>query len=476
MDNLSFWHKTRVQELIFLHLNFSDVIALTQVSSKINKTIAKSKNCLKKVNLSLTKRSHSEINEFLSVIQANPKRYYQNVKVNAYGDHYTTESYMTILKTLERCILQLDVEDASYRWDEINTRNFHDQWLILTDLQQLTLKNVNEFTAEIFFISCTYLKSLTLERIHMSKYLTYCLEKNEKLEKLIIIDALHISQHIFNTKYDFKFKLYHFKFDYSTLQLAANIYHFKNTFMDSFTEDLLLQQIENLKSAEISGMTFDGLFLVFDKLNKNNFIIAKMQMNETPVDFEVIINNLKFKALKREKIQNLLCNPLVNFFDNQYENLQEIELSCECESYIIKEYLNMFFNKFNSLRKIYFKGNFNSEVISVNDKIWRIETSLTSIFELCKVLLISPKLKELRVFELSMELLNILRDTNRELSVIEYHYISQECMSCDKTFIQTTYLDPVLRICSDLHWLLFQHLDEHEIFSLSTPWTAFYFK
>lgn len=456
-------------ELIFQHLSFNDILNLCQVSKSLNEIISNSPKCMRKVTLNLIKDDNNQVVEFLHCFRQN-KRKYQNVKVDCHNSHYITEKYMLVLKTIERSIVNLEVQNASFRWDEINTRNFHDQWLILTDLKKLKVCSINDYTAEIFFISCTYLEQLHVENVRLSKYFNYCLRVNEKLKDLKILHPQGIS-------YDYEFygfTAYNFKLDYLDFNCKENQHEkSKHEFLKRVIYPILTTQVKNLKRCRIKGIYFDAVNIVLETLNHDDFECKKLNYAVTSAHVKFVINNLQFFCIEMHEIHAEFCNNLMVFIERQNSSLKEICIS----SNIIDD----------GIACILFKNHLNVDHLSIggsldlvngrNEKITKIITSATCLEELKNILKLSPCLKVLQIFELSKELLGFVTKELKDLEVIKFHFKDVDSYNSDIKLQQLTCYDPFLRICNDLHELLFQHFEDDSFSEeLTRTWTRFYFK
>lgn len=456
-------------ELIFQHLVFDEILSLSQVSKSLSEIISCSPKCLEKMSLNLVKDDNNQVVEFLQCFRQN-KRKYQNVKVDCHNSHYITEKYMLILKTIERSIVNLEVKSASFRWDEINTRNFHDQWLILTELKKLKICNINDYTAEIFFISCTYLEQLHVENVRLSKYFNYCLRVNEKLKDLKILHPQGVS-------YDYEFygfTAYNFKLDYLEFNCKENREKSKHEFLKRVIYPILKTQVRNLKRCRIKGAYFDAVNIVLETLNRDDFECKKLNYAVTSAHVQFTINDLQFFCMEMEEIHAEFCNNLMVFIERQNDSLKEICIS----SNSIDEKMSCFlFQNYPNVDHLSIGGSFEGLVNGRNEKITKIVTSSTSIEELETILRLSPCLKVLQIFVLSKELLEYVNKELKDLEVIKFHVKDVDGYCSDIKLEQLSCYDPFLRICNDLHDLLFQHLeDESFAEELTRTWTRFYFK
>ncbi|KAL7032196.1 hypothetical protein ACKWTF_007249 [Chironomus riparius] len=394
---------------------------------------------------------------------------YQNVKVDCHNNHYITEKYMLILKTIERSIVNLEVKNASFRWDEINTRNFHDQWLILTDLKKLKICSINDYTAEIFFISCTYLEQLHVENVRLSKYFNYCLRVNEKLKDLKILHPQGIS-------YDYEFygfTAYNFNLDYLHFNCKENREKNKHAFLKRVIYPILTTQVRNLKRCRIKGVYFDAVNIVLKTLNQDDFKCKSLNYAVTSAHAKFTINDLQFFCIEMNEIHAEFCNNLMVFIERQNDSLKKICIS----SNIIDEDISCILFK-NYLNVDYLSIGGSLELVNGrNDKITKIITSATCIEELKTLLKLSPCLKVLQIFSLSKELLEFVTKELKDLEIIKFHFMDVDSYSSDIKLEQLTSFDPFLRICDDLHELLFQHfVDDSFAEELTRTWTRFYFK
>jgi len=456
-------------ELIFQHLVFDDILSLSQVSKSLNEIISSSPKCLEKMSLNLVKDDNNQVVEFLQCFRQN-KRKYQNVKVDCHNSHYITEKYMLILKTIERSIVNLEVKNASFRWDEINTRNFHDQWLILTDLKQLKICNINDYTAEIFFISCTYLEQLHVENVRLSKYFNYCLRVNEKLKDLKILHPQGVS-------YDYEFygfTAYNFKLDYLEFNCKENREKNKHEFLKRVIYPILTTQVRNLKRCRIKGAYFDAVNIVLETLNRDDFECKKLNYAVTSAHVQFTINDLQFFCMEMDEIHAEFCNNLMVFIERQNDSLKEI---CISSNSIDEKISCILFQNYPNVDHLSIGGSFEGQVNGRNEKITKIVTSSTSLEELETLLRLSPCLKVLQVFALSKDLLEFVNKELKDLEVIKFHFKDVDSYCSDIKLEHLTCYDPFLRICDDLHDLLFQHIeDESFAEELTRTWTRFYFK
>lgn len=458
-------------ELIFQHLNLSDILNLCQVSKSLHEIISNSSKCMSKIALNLTSDDSNQVVEFLRCFRNN-KRKYQNVTVDCHSNHYLTEKYMLILKTIERSIVTLEVKNASFRWDEINTRNFHDQWLILTDLKDLKVVNINDYTAEIFFISCTYLENLHVEQVRLSKYFNYCLRVNEKLKHLVILKPIGVS-------YDYEFYgfiAYNFKLDHFEFNCEANRERNKHDFLKRVIYPVLTTQVNHLRTCRVNGIYFDAVNAILDVINRERFECWKLAYaHVTTEHVRFSINNLELFCVDQPDYHAEFCDKLGIFMDQQKNFLTEVTVSSPAvDVEILKIILQ---NSLENIKWLNIGGNFESDANLHNDKITKIVTSSTCLKEMKNILRCAPCLKVLQVFLLSKELLNLVRKELKELEVVRFHYRDIDCAMSDIKLVKYSNYDPLLRICDDLHDLVFQHIDDDcFVEELTRPWTRFFFK
>jgi hypothetical protein len=454
-------------ELIFQHLNYTDILNLSCTSKSLHEIIANSKNCMGKVRLKLTSADNDEIVTFLNCFRSN-KRRYRNVIVDCHSNHYVTEKYMLILKTLERSIIDLDIANASFRWDEINTRNFTDQWLILTDLKRLTVRHVNDYTAEILFISCTYLEALHVECCRLNKYFNYCLRMNEKLRELKILQPKGITyDYEFYGFTSYNFKLHRFEFACEE-EMERN----KHEFLKRVIYPIVVSQLGHLRSCKIEGVYVDAVNVLISELSGGECERLKIALTDECV--EMSVDELAIKSIGNVSVISEFYKNLASFMRRVCGSLKEVTMSFgnnfdeDLASIII-------FNDYKKVRVINIGGQFENIYGGVNEKVVKIQTTSTSYQEITAFLKAAPNVKSLQLFELTKEISDFIESEMKEIEVIEYHFIHPDCRLTNKKLVKIISLDPLLRICSDLHSLVFQHLDEHFIQDLAQTWTRLYF-
>jgi hypothetical protein len=456
-------------ELIFQHLCFEDILNLANTSKSLHEIVANSKNCMKKIKLKLTNVDNEEIVNFLRCFRIN-KRRYRNVVVDCHDNHYVTEKYMLILKTLERTIVDLEISNASFRWDEINTRNFTDQWLILTDLKRLKVKNINDYTAEIFFISCTYLESLHVEGCRLNKYFNYCLRMNERLRELKILQPKGI---IFDYEFygytSYNFKLHHFEF-----ACDEEMERSKHEFLKRVIYPIFLSQLKFLKSCKIDGVFVDAVNMVICEMGGDGYECKRLKIVLTDECVAIEADALQIKSSGSLSMISDFYKNLSSFMRRACGSLKEVTISLN--NNYDEDLTSILFNDYKSIELISIGGQFENIYGGSNDKIMKIETSSMCFEEISMFLKSAPNVKVLTIFELTEELADFIEAEVRSLEVIYYHFINPNCRIKNQRLVKVTSLDPLLRICSDLHNLVYQHLDGSFIDELAQTWTKFYFK
>lgn len=437
------------------HLNYSDILKSCLVSKTWNQSIGMSESCMKKLQINFCG------NAIIEIIEAfiGSTRNYQNFKIKCNNEE-SADHCIAILKKFERFIIELKVIQASWYWDLINTSKFEDKVFIFTNLKRLEISSANDYASEILFISCTYLESLKLSNLHLSKYFYYCLRTNEKLKVLEITDPIWFTE--MDSKDSFNFKLHHFEFHYCEEKTnCSSIY-------DGFVHPLLESQLKFLKSFSIDGANYKTLNLVLNEMGHGKFTWLKIGIYEEILELKMTDCDVRIMEFKENDHLKIITS-LRKFLRVQTLNLEWIKLSG-----VHNDLINLILNEGKPSRFITFgtTGNFNFKSM---DEIVSIETTATILNDLKSIIKMAPKMKRLRVFEVTKPLMDIINE-KINLTSIEFHFINMDCIKTDKHLKHVTSLDPIMRIPEELHDLVFQHMDNREITELTKTWTTFYFK
>lgn len=443
-------------DFFFKYLSFNDIMCLSQVSKQCNEIVGSSDRCMKKIQLSLTKRNDLDFYSHVECLSKSMRRY-QNIFINCCGDSEASEIFVRILKRFERSVVDLNVMKAAYRWDMCNTRKFDDKMLVLTDLKHLKIASSNDHLTEILFISCTYLDSLIVVHVRLNKYFHYCLQVNEKLKVLKIFNPRSIYDD--NPCDHFNFKLNQFEF-----RLKQDFNVRRIDFLRKIIMPLVKNQLKHVKFMLLETVTLTN---IMDILSFEDFV--------NPRSLKVFVND-ETLTIKADGIEmtgavfstlNHYYSEFLTFIDRNCGNLEKATLSGIEDQEVFENIM-----KIRSLKTLSVGSSSGDLPNLISEKISRLTTTATNLEEIAIILRFSPNLKSLRVFEVTKELLDVV---SQDTLLIEYHFIHPDCLKYDKEFSRVNTCDPFMRIPIELHELIIQHLDDSFAYELSKTWTTFDF-
>lgn len=450
----------RQLELVFQHLNFADIMNLSQTSKTLNEEIGNSTNCMKKVHLKLIERKEIDHQRHVDCFK-NSNRKYQNVFINCRDNSEASERFMKILKATERSVVELSVENSAYRWDLCNTLKFEDQMIVLTVLKSLRITSSNDHLAEILLISCTYLDTLIVDRIKLCKYFHYCLRVNEKLKTLKILNPRIIYD---GSVYDnFNFKLDNFEFRSNSHQDIIQI-----DFLRKIVMPLVTGQLMFLSSMTLENVSLSNLMNLITNNDFPNPNCLRLIISDEILTFET--GSLKLSC-NGFTCLNHFYDALRIFLSNKCDNLESVTVTGIDD----QAALDLIFTKIKLLKDLTI-GSGDESFDFKSEKITQIETTATNLEQINFIFQMAPNAKSLRVFEVTEELLASASKSLVKLQEVEYHFIHPKCFSKVIKFTKITSLDPLMRIPDELHDLIIQHLSSCDFVDhLTKTWTKFGF-
>lgn len=452
--------------LICQHLNYADLITLSEVSKVLNNLIGTSEICIQKIRLKLDKPDASKYRSELGCF-ATSTRKYRNVLIDCRNDSRASEDFVKILKQFERSIIDLDVRNTAYKRDRCGTLKFADRPIVLAKLKHLKLQTSNDHLTEVLFISSTCLVHLELKDVPLNKYFHYCLMANENLTFLKIEQPPTTISYDKKGLYDhFSFKLDRFEF---LNQEKENADYAHSELLRKLIMPLVVSQFKHLKSLVLKNVAYTDFLNILESQN-----IIK----PTNLRISLVGEALSYKAENLEMVCayfNLgrhFDKKLIQFLKRSGQKLKNLTLSgiesCAVAEFVMKEMMG--------LETLTMGTEDYAWIPSEAAAVTRIETTSTDAMELQELICMGTRAKTLRIFNLDTDVMSIMYMEQNRLENLEYHFVHPACIGTEKTLKRVEYLDPILRLPEEVLELVFQHLEAPEVEELTRTWTKFYFQ